>query len=408
MRIALLAPATVNDFRPLLDIGSGQDLPGGLICSMITDLVFGLVKKGHDVVLCTLDPRISRPQVYRGDHLTLFVGRYRKRGKLRAVTMFSSEINDMVSFLNSQPKCDIYNAHWTYEFALAALKTAPDKTIVTIRDWPATILGYYKNFYRFMRYLMSVRVFRNCYDYICNSAYIWQKMHKKYPWKRAVIIPHCIDMSKANFHPKHLRREHPRIIAVNNGFDRRKNGYTLMKAFQLVSGRRPDAELHLYGNGYEPEGAAQKWAESHKITGRIFYHGKVSGQQVLDAMREADLFIHPSLEESFGLVLIEAMISRTPVIGGRHSGAVPWVLHEGEAGVLADVTDPEDIASKALELLGNEEKWESLMTGAFDYAVHTFHTDTITQKYIEAYQRRLNGLSYESSSYSEQPDAFRR
>lgn len=125
-------------------------------------------------------------------------------------------------------------------------------------------------------------------------------------------------------------------------------------------------------------------------------------------MQKADLFIHPSLEESFGLVLIEAMISKTPVIGGKCSGAVPWVLHEGKAGLLADVTNPEDIASKALELLEDEKKWESLMTDAFFYAMHTFHTDTITQKYIEAYQRRLNGLLYEGSSYNEQSDAFRR
>ena len=128
---------------------------------------------------------------------------------------------------------------------------------------------------------------------------------------------------------------------------------------------------------------------------------------MLNAMRKADLLIRPSLEESFGLVLIEAMISKTPVIGGSHSGAVPWVLHNGKAGLLADVTSPEDIASKALELLENETKWESLMTDAFRYAVHTFHTDTITKTYIEAYQWRLDKLSHEGSSHTKQPDAFR-
>ena len=399
MRIALLAPATVNDFRPLLNIKPQQILPKGLICSMITDLTFGLIKMGHDVVLCTLDMEIYQPQIYQGDHLTLYVGRYRRCGKIRAITMFSDEINDIVSFLNSQPECDIYNAHWTYEFSLEALKISPEKTIVTIRDWPATILGYYKNFYRFMRYLMAVRVFRLCNDYICNSVYIQQKMQKRYPQKDTIVIPHCINMDKANPNEKHLRKEKPKIIAVNNGFDERKNGKVLLDAFQFISNQHPDVELHLYGNGYEPDGVAQKWAKMRKISGRIFYHGKVSGDQILNAMGDADLFIHPSLEESFGLVLIEAMISKTPVIGGMHSGAVPWVLHNGSAGVLVDVTNAEDIAYKAIELLENEEKWETLMLDAFHYATNTYHIDTITQKYIEAYQWRLDKLSHENSSH---------
>ena len=43
------------------------------------------------------------------------------------------------------------------------------------------------------------------------------------------------------------------------------------------------------------------------------------------------------MEESFGNTLVEAMMLGTPVIGGRDSGAVPWVLDSGRAGELVNV-----------------------------------------------------------------------
>jgi glycosyltransferase involved in cell wall biosynthesis len=68
-------------------------------------------------------------------------------------------------------------------------------------------------------------------------------------------------------------------------------------------------------------------------------------------MAGSDLLLHPSLEESFGMVAAEALAAGIPVVGGQRSGALPWVV--GQAGRLVDVTDPQALAAAMLELLGD-------------------------------------------------------
>lgn len=389
MRIALLAPATIRDFEPFLYEEYRHNLPKGMICSMITDLIKEYIKKGHEIVLCTLDSEIDSPRIYCGDRLTIFVGKLRTNGYALAFSMFKKEVNQMADYLKNCPPCDIYNAHWEYEFSLAALKVCPQRTIVTIRDWPWKVLKYNKNYYRLFRLFMAKRVFGECNYYTANSAYISDCMAEKYPDKNVLIVSNSIDITLANLHEKKLHSERHQIISVNNGFTSHKNGQTLLKAFKIIKDRDPNAELHLYGYESEEGGVANKLAQQYKIQEGIFFHGPVEHDKIMEAFRQADILIHPSFEESFGLVLIEAMLSKTPVIAGDKSGAVPWLLGNGRYGVLADVSDEKDIAGKAFNLLSDEGRYYELMNTAYQYVIDTFNAGKMAENYIKAYEWRL-------------------
>jgi glycosyltransferase involved in cell wall biosynthesis len=66
-------------------------------------------------------------------------------------------------------------------------------------------------------------------------------------------------------------------------------------------------------------------------------------EERLDAlMRGADLLVHPSLHEGFGLVVLEAMARGTPVAAAR-AGALPETA--GGAAELFDPRDPDDLAA---------------------------------------------------------------
>ena len=234
-------------------------------------------------------------------------------------------------------------------------------------------------------------MFRNGKFFTCNSPYIQEKIKENYPSRHTIVVPNCINVKRGTQSLRHLCRQAPRIIAVNNGFFGRKNGEVLLLAFVKIAQRYPQVQLHLFGRGYEPDGEAAIWAAGQQVQGQIFYHGKVTSDQILLEMEKSDLLIHTSLEESFGLILIEAMLVGTPVIGGDRSGAVPWVLDYGRAGTLADVRDPMDVADKAAKLLGDEEAWKRISRHGQEYVKETFSARQVAGQYEQVYHMIMDG-----------------
>ena len=49
------------------------------------------------------------------------------------------------------------------------------------------------------------------------------------------------------------------------------------------------------------------------------------------------VFMHISLTESTGMALVEAMAIRIPIVGGNSSAAAPWVLKNGNCGIISDI-----------------------------------------------------------------------
>lgn len=91
------------------------------------------------------------------------------------------------------------------------------------------------------------------------------------------------------------------------------------------------------------------------IRDRIEFAGSLPNDQVDLALQEADLFVAPSLYESFGYIFVEAMRWGTPSIGTR-AGGIPEIIQDDVTGVLVDPGQPEQIAQAMIQLLQNDER----------------------------------------------------
>jgi glycosyltransferase involved in cell wall biosynthesis len=99
--------------------------------------------------------------------------------------------------------------------------------------------------------------------------------------------------------------------------------------------------------------------------------------------------VAPTLEESFGMTVLEAMARSVPVVGGHSSGAVPWLLDFGRAGELTDVRRPERIADTVVTLAGNPRHRQRLGPAGLERA-RSFGWPSLVPCYEEQYQRVLH------------------
>ncbi|MDB6150110.1 MAG: hypothetical protein JWQ44_1558 [Chthoniobacter sp.] len=122
---------------------------------------------------------------------------------------------------------------------------------------------------------------------------------------------------------------------------------TLIRAFALFLGReRRDAKLVIVGDGPLMP-ALQRCAEEAGVAAHVVWAG--FREDIPTVMRAFDVFTLTSVFEGFGLVLVEAMAARKPVIATRIS-AIPEVVIDGETGLLAKPRDAESIATAVAKL----------------------------------------------------------
>jgi len=99
--------------------------------------------------------------------------------------------------------------------------------------------------------------------------------------------------------------------------------------------------------------------------------------------RAADVFVHTSLRESFGLTLIESLACGVPVVG---SDCEHTRENVGEAGLFYQPKNPEDLAEKLLVLLGDDDLRKKLgIKGVKRIRKKGFTWDNVAKKYIKLY-----------------------
>lgn len=120
-----------------------------------------------------------------------------------------------------------------------------------------------------------------------------------------------------------------------------------LQAFNRLQDRFPEARLVIAGDG-ELTGALKASSRELGIAERVHWLGWRT--DAADLIGAFDILLLPSLWEGFGLVLLEAMSRRVPVIASRVS-AIPEVVVDGETGILVEARDAPALADAMGRLL---------------------------------------------------------
>ncbi len=152
-------------------------------------------------------------------------------------------------------------------------------------------------------------------------------------WGAIPIIPHGV---ADKFTPDDGPRQ-DFLLAVGDIYIQ-KNFHSLIEAFAQLSPNHPDLELRIAGRMIDADYATRLRGviEKHNLREKVRFLGTVSQDDLIALYRRCRVFVFPSLAESFGMPILEAMACGAPVVASDRS-AMPEVA--GPAGLLADSTD---------------------------------------------------------------------
>ena len=164
-----------------------------------------------------------------------------------------------------------------------------------------------------------------------------------------------------------------------------KKGFDLLiKAFRNVLDSGVQAELILGGDGADRaklEGLCEKLAVNEQVR----FVGWIDDvQQALD---QADLFVLPSRDEPFGIVMLEAMARGVPIVTTRSQGPAQ-VLSE-ETAFFADINSVEALTAALQAALKNPEQAEQKAAAALEVYRTTYHEDAVLPRMEELYRTLL-------------------
>lgn len=350
MRIAVCGPATLSMLQGFVNEpiqSRGYPFPG------TSDLVIDYISAGHSVILVTTATDVDLPIQVAGPQLEIHVIPSRPRARARALDLFSSERRGVKNALLGCG-AEVVHAHWTYEFAIAA-RQSKIPSLVTVHDWGPSIAKHNKHLYWFIRAAMQVWCLCLPGQLTAPTQYLANKVIRTYR-RSCNIVPNGVDLETIS--RQLASRERGSVGMLNVGFSDRKNVKVALLAWRLLRETRSGCTLYLAGPGYEPGGPAHAWALRNECDAGVVFDGPIDPHERGSWYMQKEIFLHTSREESFGMVLIEAMAAGTPVIAGNRSGAVPEITQG--AARLINIDDPAQIAFHLSELLDNPDARDDL------------------------------------------------
>ena len=165
-------------------------------------------------------------------------------------------------------------------------------------------------------------------------------------------IPEHTSVKQSLFEKFNIPQSKKRIGCVGR-LDPKKDQFTLLKSFQSIS-KETDWNLIFIGDttfqeGDEYANVLRLFVNENQLADRVFF---IPYQENIHAVYESiDLFVLPSISETFGTVTIEAMAHGLAVLG-TNSGATPEILNQKER--LFEPLNVTELAVKMLELINND------------------------------------------------------
>ena len=206
------------------------------------------------------------------------------------------------------------------------------------------------------------------------------------------VIPNGIDVDGFNLSKEEVEKVKSKygiaddkvVVMFSGSITPRKGVIHLVKAVEMIDDGR--IFLLIVGNpNVDREYAKMVMDYVKKKNINAKFTGFVPYEDLKALYSACDIFVLPSFEEGFGLVLTEALASGKPLIGSN-VGGIPMQIKEGWNGFLVEPGDYKQLAEKITYLLENEEERKRMGRNSRRLAEEEFDWSKIAEKYLKIYK----------------------
>ncbi|MEO7215952.1 N-acetyl-alpha-D-glucosaminyl L-malate synthase BshA [Mucilaginibacter sp.] len=229
------------------------------------------------------------------------------------------------------------------------------------------------------------------------SAHLRDDTYKYFKIEKDIkVIPNFIDLTRFSLKPKdHFKKaiapNGEKVLVHTSNFRKVKRTEDVIKIFAEVVKTIP-AKLLMVGDGGE-RSVCERLARDLDIAEHVRFLGKQDA--IEEILSVSDLFLMPSVSESFGLAALEAMACKVPVISSN-AGGLPELNIEGVTGFLRDVGDVVGMAERAIYILEDEERLNQFKENALARAKE-FELSNILPEYENYYKEIIEKSKQEQA-----------
>lgn len=199
-------------------------------------------------------------------------------------------------------------------------------------------------------------------------------------------------------HPYHGPKDyaHGHLLFIAKHLFVEKGGLLALKAFRLARRRRPDLRMIVVGN--------DRWRAMVGQETGVRVLGHVPWATLEELIRSSALLLQPMFGDPWGQVYLEALASRTPVIGLKRNG-LPEITEDGRHGFLVTIPDPVVLAETIVDAMSDADRLARMGEGGQRHVLDNYSWARVARVICETIRAGRPSVPAEAMFRQPEPDA---
>lgn len=297
-----------------------------------------------------------------------------------------------VTLVNSIKGVDIIHAHdWLVAYAGRALKHSFKLPLVATIH--ATEYGRNQGLHNDnQRYISDVEwwLTYEAWRVIVCSSYMEQELKGffRLPGDKISVIPNGVSVEQFIPDPRIQPPDNEKYVFFIGRLVREKGIHVLIDAAPKILGGFPEARFIIAGTGpYEEQLRAR--VRERGLEHRFYFAGFINDEMRNRLYAQSSAAVFPSLYEPFGIVALEAMAAKTPVVISE-TGGLSEIVEHGVDGLKCYVDSPDSLADNIMAVLGDRQLAEKLRINGYEKAKNRYSWFNIAGKTLSVYEEIIH------------------